>query len=124
MDFKDKEFTMQSELNITQSRFAEVLLIYAEAKIEANQIDATVYDAINQIRQRPSVGMPVVSAGKSQAELRNIVRKERLYELANEGFRLADLRRWGLAEKFMNNLWPIPNIELETNKALEQNPGY
>lgn len=172
VDFKDKDFTMQSELNITQARYAEVLLNYAEAKIEANQIDATVYDAINQVRQRPSVEMPAIPSGKSQGELRAIVRKERLYELANEGFRMVDLRRWGLAEKFINGsfmgripkgiisnapkidndglvdyslvsnksqmrvieirkfnkdrdyLWPIPNIEMETNQKLEQNPGY
>ena len=172
LDIKDKAFTESSELNITQSRYAEVLLIYAEAKIEANQIDGSVYDALNQIRERPTVEMPAIEPGKSQSQMREIVRKERLYELANEGFRMVDLRRWGLADKFMNSsflgripkgiisnppkidadglvdysgvtnknqmrvievrhfkkdrdyLWPIPNIEMETNKNLEQNPGY
>lgn len=163
---------MESELNIIQSRYAEVLLIYAEAMVENNTIDKTVYDAINSIRQRPTVDMPAIASNKTQAELREIIRKERLYELANEGFRLVDLRRWKLADKFMNStlygripksllanaptidgdnyvnyknvanqkdmrvielrkfdpsknyLWPIPNIEIVTNKNLEQNPGY
>lgn len=76
-----------------------MLLIYAEAMIEANKIDASVYDAINQVRQRPGVNMPPVTAGKSQGEMRSVVRKERLYELAMEGFRLSDIRRWKIAEQ-------------------------
>lgn len=172
VDIKDKDFTMESELNIIQIRYAEVLLMYAEAMIEANKVDQTVYDAINMIRQRPSVDMPAISTGKTASELREIVRKERLFELANEGFRLVDLRRWKIADRLMNTtlygripkgllanapqidadsyvsyknvanqkdmrvielrkfdanknyLWPIPNIEIVTNKNLEQNPGY
>ncbi|MDM1294180.1 RagB/SusD family nutrient uptake outer membrane protein [Sphingobacterium sp. N143] len=172
VDMKDKDFTTESELNIIQCRYAEVLLIYAEAMIESNKIDESVYEAINMIRQRPTVDMPAVTRGKTQVALREIVRKERLFELANEGFRLVDLRRWKLADKLMNStlygrvpkgllanaplididgyvnyqkvanqkdmriieirkfdaskhyLWPIPNIEIVTNKNLVQNPGY
>src|SRR5699024_2651294 len=104
VDFEDKDFVANSELNVIQSRYAEVLLIYAEAKIEANDIDQTVYDAINEVRQRPSVEMPLITSGKTQIELRELVRKERTYELANEGFRMIDLRRWKLAEKMMNSI--------------------
>lgn len=153
-------------------RYAEVLLNYAEAKIEANQIDQSVYDAINLVRQRPSVNMPAITSGKSQSELRSVIRKERKYELAGEGLRFFDIRRWKTMEKVMvgnllgripkgnlsnppvidengdpdyskvtnlvqmrvievrsfdkskDYLWPIPRIELLTNKALVQNPGY
>jgi len=80
-------------------RYADVLLMYAEAKIELNQLDQSVYDAINLVRQR--VNMPVIASGKSQSELRNIVRKERKSELAWEGVRLFDIRRWKLAEEVM-----------------------
>lgn len=80
-------------------RYADILLMYAEAKIELNQIDQSVYDAINQVRQR--VNMPKIATGKSQSEMRNIIRKERKYELAWEGVRLFDIRRWKLAEKVM-----------------------
>ncbi|MCA0231096.1 MAG: RagB/SusD family nutrient uptake outer membrane protein [Bacteroidetes bacterium] len=88
-------------INIVLLRYAEVLLTYAEAKIELNQIDATVYDAINQIRQRADVKLPALATGLSQAQLRDAVRKERLLELAFEGLRLFDIRRWKIAEKVM-----------------------
>lgn len=89
-------------MNITLIRFAEVLLTYAEAKIELNQLDASVYDAINEVRQRPDVNMPVIAGGKSQDELREIVRHERMVELAFEGQRFFDIRRWGIAEDVFN----------------------
>ncbi|MGO1649055.1 MAG: RagB/SusD family nutrient uptake outer membrane protein [Sphingobacterium sp.] len=103
VDMDDKDYTTQSELNVIQARYAEVLLIYAEAMIEANTIDQSVYDAINAVRQRPSVEMPPISSGKSQQELREIIRMERLFELASEGFRMVDLRRWQIADKLLNS---------------------
>lgn len=90
-----------SEENIILMRYAEVLLTYAEAKIELNEIDQSVIDAINQVRTRPSVNMPPVSLGMTQDELRKLVRYERTIELANEGFRLFDIRRWKYAEHVM-----------------------
>ncbi len=82
--------------NIIVIRYAEILLTYAEAKIEDNQIDASVYDAINQVRQRPTVGMPAVSAvtHPNQAALRTLVRRERRVEFAGEGLRWYDIQRW------------------------------
>ena len=102
VDLIDRADVARSELNIILIRYAEVQLIYAEAKIEKGDIDQTVYDAINSIRQRPGVNMPPIPSGLSQSELRSIVRKERLYELAMEGNRLFDIRRWKLAEQVMN----------------------
>jgi hypothetical protein len=90
-----------SGINLILMRYAELLLTYAEAKVELNQIDATVYDAINKVRQRPDVNMPAVTTGKTQDELREIVRHERLVELAFEGQRYFDIRRWGIAEIVM-----------------------
>lgn len=90
-----------SQQNVMLIRYAEVLLTYAEAKIELNEIDQSVIDAINQVRQRPSVQMPAVSLAMSQAELRQVVRYERTVELADEGFRLFDIRRWKYAEHVM-----------------------
>lgn len=87
--------------NFMLIRYADVLLMYAEAKVEAGQIDQSVYDAINQVRGRGDVNMPPVTTGKSQAELRKIVRHERTVELALEGFRFFDLRRWKAAEVVM-----------------------
>lgn len=90
-----------STLNFILMRYAEVLLNYAEAKIELNDLDDSVYEAINEIRSRESVKMPPVSKGKTQAEMRSAVRKERKYELAMEGLRFFDIRRWGIAEQVM-----------------------
>lgn len=82
-------------------RYAEVLLTYAEAKIEDNDIDQSVYDAINEIRQRADVNMPIITPGKTQDQLRTILRRERRVELAFEGLRLMDIRRWEIAENVM-----------------------
>lgn len=101
VDLEDKIDRTNSELNVIQIRYAEVLLIFAEAKNELNQLDQSAYDAINLVRQRPSVNMPAITPGKTTTEFRSLVRKERLYELAMEGLRQSDLRRWKIAEKAM-----------------------
>lgn len=77
-------------------RYAEVLLSYAEAKMELGQIDATVYDAINQVRRRAE--MPEVDQQKyaTQEKLRQLIRRERRVEFAYEGLRRYDLQRWGI----------------------------
>lgn len=101
-DFNTTSVSGVSDLNVGIFRFAELLLIYAEAKIEANQIDNTVYDAINRVRRRAL--MPDLPAGLSQAQLRKAVRYERKVELANDGVRWNDLRRWGIANTVMNGV--------------------
>ena len=82
-------------------RYAEVLLTYAEAKIELNQIDQSVYDAINKVRAR--VGMPNVdkTVYNNQTKMRELIRRERRVELAFEGLRFVDVRRWKIAEQVM-----------------------
>ena len=90
-----------SGLNFILIRYAEVLLTYAEAKIELNQIDATVYNAINAVRTRSDVGLPALNTGMSQADLRNAIRTERTIELAFEGLRLFDIRRWKIGPAVM-----------------------
>ena len=92
------DYISKSELHFILLRYAEVLLTYAEAKIELGQIDQTVIDAINDVRQRPDVKMPAVRLDMSQEELRDIVRYERTVEFAMEGLRLFDIRRWKIAE--------------------------
>lgn len=86
------------DINMILMRYADVLLMYAESKIELNEIDQSVYDAINAIRQRPTVNMPAITTGKSQVELREIVRDERARELAFEGLRLFDINRWNIGD--------------------------
>ena len=89
-------------------RFADVLLIYAEAKIELNEIDESVLYAMNRVRARAYGSAPEQTAkypaitSTSQNELRKILRAERRMEFAFEGLRYNDLIRWRLAEKALN----------------------
>ena len=78
-------------------RYAEILLNYAEAQNEASGPDASVYAAVNQIRQRPSVNQPALPTGLSQSQMRDVIRKERQIELAFEEHRFYDVRRWMIA---------------------------
>ena len=99
-DFNSTSVNGKSDLNVGIFRFAELLLIYAEAKIEANQIDATVAEAINKIRRRAH--MPEIPNNLSQAAMRRALRYERKIELASDGLRWYDIRRWGIANDIMN----------------------
>ena len=81
--------------NIIVIRYAEVLLIYAEAKVKAGQIDNSVYTAINKIRERSM--MPRLEE-MSADELFYAIARERRHELSGEGQRLSDIRRWKIAE--------------------------
>lgn len=85
-------------------RYADVLLMYAEAKIELNDIDQSVLDAINQVRERAyksEATFPKVTV-LNQAALRKVVRAERRMEFALEGLRYMDIIRWKIAEKVLN----------------------
>lgn len=89
-------------MNAIVMRYAEVLLMYAESKIELNQIDASVYEALNAVRTR--AGMPEVDKAvyASQTKLRELVRRERRAELALEGLRWFDICRWKIGEQVMS----------------------
>src|SRR5690606_13315762 len=88
-------------MNAIVIRYAEVLLMYAEAKIESNQLDNSVYESIDKVRLR--AGMPAVdrSVYNSQQKLRELVRRERRVELAMEGIRWFDVCRWKIGETVM-----------------------
>ena len=134
-------------------RYAEVLLIYAEAQNEAVGADASVHTAINQVRTR--AGQPSL-AGLSQVAMRDAIRNERRVELSFEEHRFFDIRRWKLGltyfkdpirkvqiertsggvliysypkwedrdYKEFQNLLPIPQSEMDKNGKLVPNPGY
>ncbi len=97
LSYSDWLLRFNGGVNLIYLRYAEVLLTYAEASIEMNNIDQTVLDAINQLRGRADVNMPLVTT-TDQTELREIVRRERMVELAFEGHRLFDIRRWGIGQ--------------------------
>ncbi len=93
-----------SNVNWYVLRYADVLLLYAEALNEINNgPNATAYAAINMVRRR-GFGVPInvtsntadLASGMSYEEFRQAVRDERAYELAFEGHRRQDLIRWGI----------------------------
>lgn len=125
-------------------RYADVLLMRAEAMVELNQL-AGVYALVNQVRVRS--GMPAVEAaegsGLTQAVLRDVVRHERRVELAFEGLRFYDLKRWGAVQQAFqrvatdniagygatfraakSQVFPIPLSELNANAKLVQHPAW
>lgn len=97
------DWSNNSYNDVVLIRYAEVLLTYAEAKIESNQIDQSVYDAINLVRQRAGIMPAVTSATNgSQASLRDLVRRERHVEFPLDDLRLFDIRRWKIGAQVMN----------------------
>ncbi|MBS2213924.1 RagB/SusD family nutrient uptake outer membrane protein [Carboxylicivirga mesophila] len=126
-------------------RYADVLLMRAEALVESGNVGQEVYDLINAVRQR--VNMPgveaVEGAGLSQDQLREVVRHERRVELAFEGLRFYDLKRWGemqegydriaadaikgyvpLYQGKKSEVFAIPQEEIDVNKNLVQHPAW
>jgi len=89
-----------SGANFIYFRYAEVLLGYAEAQNEASGPDATVYDAVNQIRRR--AGLPDLATGLSQDQMREAIHHERRVELCFEDKRFYDIIRWKIADSVMN----------------------
>ena len=124
----------RSDLNWPIYRYAEVLLIFAEAENEAVGPDVDAYAAINLVRARAK--LPPL-AGLTQDTFRDAVHQERSWELAFESKRLFDLKRWGLYTTVVGadvvskigwkatNLWAaIPQHEIDINPGIVQNPGY
>lgn len=144
VDTKANRDNLDNHSNVILIRYAEVLLNYAEAKNEATGPDATVYAAIDQIRER--AGMPKLDRTKyaSKEALRNAIRQERKVELALEGVRYLDIRRWKTAPDVMKNIYnlknslaqeriwdnklylmPVPQSQMDLSYGvLVQNPGY
>lgn len=94
------EYISKSELPFILMRYPEILLTYAEARLELGEADQSVVDAINGVRCRNN-GMPPVSLSDGLASLKETVRYERSVEFAMEGLRLFDIRRWKTAEHLM-----------------------
>ena len=128
-------------------RYAEILLIYAEAHTQTTGYDAATEAALNQLRDR--CGMPDVPSGLSKEEGLKLIQNERRIELAGEGFRGDDMTRYSddYWKEHMNNVpimtpdgdteltmkWssrmrlkPIPQTAIDLNPLLagDQNPGY
>lgn len=124
--------------NFIVMRYADVLLMYAEALNEAGTPTTEAYTAINQVRARARNGaQPTVLPdlkNLTQVQFRDSVYQERSWELCFEGHRRWDLLRTGryvpsmqkigIATEERHLLYPIPVQEIDVNPALDQNPGY
>ena len=104
----------RSPKNNIQIRYADVLLMYAEACCETGDLPSAKA-ALKEVRDR--VGLPQfpytatiqgrrVTFTDNQADLRTAIRHERRVELAMEGHRWFDLTRWGIAKETMDNYIP------------------
>ncbi len=90
----------QSELNYIVLRYADVLLMFAEAQNEATGPTDEIRQALHLIRER--AGMPDIPDGLTKDQLRKEIRHERRIELAGEGLYYFDIRRWKTAEAALN----------------------
>ena len=99
-------------------RYAEILLMYAEAQLEQGITDATVVNSLNAVRTR--AGQPATTA-TDKAKLRQLIRRERAVEFAVEGIRLFDIRRWGIVLDVLNG--PIVGAA-KNPKFVPENPAF
>jgi hypothetical protein len=124
-------------------RYADVLLMRAEAMVESGDVPGAT-ELVNQVRAR--VGMPRVQdveGAVGVGQMRTIVRHERRVELALEGLRFMDLKRWGQVEAAVirasgdpvpsynpryleqrSSVFPIPQNEIDVNPELKQHIGW
>jgi hypothetical protein len=127
----------RTRANIILFRYAEVVLLLAEAENEMGNIDAAKTQ-LNKIRNR--VGLSNTTANTKES-LRLAIENEHRLEFAFEGKRWMDLKRRGRFIQVMQNatdhqrdyaanldenrlIFPIPQSELDLNENLVQNPGY
>lgn len=140
-------------LNIILMRYADVLLMYAEAKNELGGMNETVWNqTIRPIRERAGFTDASALSYPATGNMQAIIRRERRCELAVEGLRVFDIRRWKTIETVLNGrphgakfaagntkyielderkfnkdrdyLFAIPQSQRDINKSLTQNPGY
>lgn len=142
--------------NIIMMRYADVLLMYAEAMNEQGKMSADIWNkTIRAIRQRAgftaskALDYPTTA---SQDEMRQILRRERRSELALEGLRWFDIKRWKIGKEALNGrvhgakfadnntyisldnyqfnesrdyLWSVPQTQMDIDSNLKpNNPGW
>ena len=134
--------TASSGLNWTLMRYAEILLIYAEASNEISGPTSKAYDAVNLIRERAKLSD---LSGLSKEQFREAIWRESFHELCYEDknwFTMVRIRKgynvatngfddyvghkfsYGPVLKQRELLFPIPTSAIQTNKNLTQNPDY
>lgn len=143
----------RSPKNNIQIRYADVLLMYAEACCESGDLP-NAKTALKEVRDRAGLSQfpytaviqgQTVTFNDNQEDLRKAIRHERRVELAMEGHRWFDLTRWGIAKETMDTymageteeakelygtfqkgkheLFPIPSKEIDLS-GIKQNPNW
>lgn len=143
----------RSPKNNIQIRYADVLLMYAEACCESGDLPSAK-SALKEVRDRAGLSPfpytaviqgQTVTFNDNQDDLRKAIRHERRVELAMEGHRWFDITRWGIAKETMDTymageteeakelygtfqkgkheLFPIPSKEIDLS-GIEQNPNW
>lgn len=143
----------RSPKNNIQIRYADVLLMYAEACCESGDLPSAK-SALKEVRDRAGLSQfpytaviqgQTVTFNDNQEDLRKAIRHERRVELAMEGHRWFDLTRWGIAKETMDTymageteeakelygtfqkgkheLFPIPSKEIDLS-GIKQNPNW
>lgn len=138
--YKRANENTQSGINFRVIRYADVLLMMAEAENETSG-PAAALPYLNRTRNRPDVMMPPYPTATyptgTKEQMRLAIQHERQVELGGEQVRNRDIRRWRRAGFLPNepistfapryDLLPLPTAELDNNSALtnaDQNPGY
>ena len=148
--------TLQFGTNLVLIRYADVLLMYAEAKNSLGQMTQDIWDkTIGALRRRAGFTDPAaLGFPLGTVDMTAIIRNERRSELALEGLRIDDIRRWKIAGAVLNGwahgakygdpavdngylrvqlrtfdvnkhyLWPVPSSEIAIDNNLTQNTGY
>jgi hypothetical protein len=115
-------------------RYADILLTRAEALNEVNGVNIESVSLINQVRARAGIAPLDINSITSKEQFRTFILRERGWEFISEGKRREDLIRQdlfisraiarGVAAKPHQVVFPIPQVEIDANKAMVQNAGY
>lgn len=123
-------------LNFILIRYADVLLMKAEALNELNDNSNAKYDALNRVRNRAGLASITAANNLTNEQFAEVLIQERLHELCCEHMRRWDLLRFGKLEEYMSSragitilphhkLYPLPQNAVDVNEAItENNPGY
>lgn len=137
-DHWKNEEGFRSPNNYRLIRYADVLLMYAECLNGLNRT-AEAYPYVDEVRTRAGLRtLTLARPGLNQTQFLNQLKHERIVELAGEGWRWADLLRWGDLSTALANrdpefetfvagkheYYPIPQRDIDLNPNLTQNPNY
>lgn len=133
-------FFADGDRNFNVIRFADILLMFAEAKIKLGEIDTEMFDAVDRVRKR--VNMPCWDRNDTDPySLFLKLQAERMREFGLEGMRYQDMIRWGIYSEvamrapsakyndvfdYKRYVWPVPQVECDNNRSEEglQNPQW